>query len=98
MFNNYYSNVNHNSSSYAIASVMDAGLLVEGNVFENVQQACWSASGYADSDPDGWWRATTRSPTPDRARSTAPWPPSRTATAPRVPAPSRHGGAGVGRL
>jgi pectate lyase len=30
---------------------MNAGLLVEGNVFENVQQACWSASGYADSDP-----------------------------------------------
>jgi pectate lyase len=51
VFNNYYSNVNHNSSSYAIASVMDAGLLVEGNVFENVQQACWSASGYADSGP-----------------------------------------------
>ncbi|MGB3444184.1 MAG: CBM35 domain-containing protein [Actinophytocola sp.] len=51
VFNNYYSNVDNNSSSYAIASVMDAGLLVEGNVFENVQQACWSASGYADSDP-----------------------------------------------
>lgn len=51
VFNNYYSNINNNSSSYAIASVMDAGLLVEGNVFENVQQACWSASGYADSDP-----------------------------------------------
>ncbi|ANZ40880.1 hypothetical protein BBK82_37755 [Lentzea guizhouensis] len=51
VFNNYYSNINNNSSSYAIASVMDAGLLVEGNVFENVQQACWSKSGYADSDP-----------------------------------------------
>jgi pectate lyase len=51
VFNNYYTNVNNNSASYAIASVMDAGLLVEGNVFENVQQACWSASGYADSDP-----------------------------------------------
>lgn len=51
VFNNYYSNVNNNSASYAIASVMDAGLLVEGNVFENVQQACWSASGYADSGP-----------------------------------------------
>ena len=51
VFNNYYTNVNNNSSSYAIASLMDAGLLVEGNVFENVQQACWSASGYADSDP-----------------------------------------------
>jgi pectate lyase len=51
VFNNYYTNVNNNSSSYAIASTMDAGVLVEGNVFENVQQACWSASGYADSDP-----------------------------------------------
>ena len=51
VFNNYYSNINNNTSSYAIASTMDAGLLVEGNVFENVQQACWSASGYADSDP-----------------------------------------------
>ncbi|MBP2184392.1 pectate lyase family protein [Amycolatopsis magusensis] len=51
VFNNYYSNVDNNTDSYAIASLMDAGLLVEGNVFENVQQACWSASGYADSDP-----------------------------------------------
>ncbi|MGC7097391.1 carbohydrate-binding protein [Amycolatopsis lurida] len=51
VFNNYYSNVDNNSDSYAIASLMDAGLLVEGNVFENVQQACWSASGYAESDP-----------------------------------------------
>jgi pectate lyase len=51
VYNNYYSNVNNNSSSYAIASTMNAGVLVEANVFENVQQACWSASGYADSDP-----------------------------------------------
>jgi len=51
VFNNYYSNVRNDSASYAIASVEDAGLLVEGNVFENVQQACWSASGYADSGP-----------------------------------------------
>jgi pectate lyase len=29
---------------------MNAGVLVESNVFENVNQACWSASGYADSD------------------------------------------------
>ncbi|OKI35236.1 hypothetical protein A6A25_24110 [Saccharothrix sp. CB00851] len=51
VFNNYYTNVNNNADSYAIASLMDAGLLVERNVFENVRQACWSASGYADSDP-----------------------------------------------
>ena len=51
VFNNYYSNILNNEDSYAIASVMNAGVLVEANVFENVQQACWSASGYADSDP-----------------------------------------------
>jgi pectate lyase len=51
VYNNYYTNVMNNEDSYAIASTMDAGVLVEGNVFENVQQACWSASGYADSDP-----------------------------------------------
>ena len=51
VFNNYYLNIRQSTASYAIASTMDAGLLVEGNVFDNVQQACWSASGYADSDP-----------------------------------------------
>ncbi|WP_203931067.1 pectate lyase family protein [Virgisporangium ochraceum] len=51
VFNNYYTNVNNNADSYAIASTENAGLLVEANVFENVQQACWSASGYADSGP-----------------------------------------------
>ncbi len=51
VFNNYYSNINNNTESYAIASVENAGLLVEANVFENVRQACWSASGYADSGP-----------------------------------------------
>ncbi|GAB3416351.1 pectate lyase family protein [Flindersiella endophytica] len=51
VFNNYYLHIRHDSASYAIASVMNAGTLVEGNVFEDVQQACWSASGYADSDP-----------------------------------------------
>jgi pectate lyase len=51
VFNNYYSNIMNDTASYAIASTMNAGVLVEGNVFENVQQACWSASGYADSDP-----------------------------------------------
>ncbi|GIE92946.1 pectate lyase family protein [Paractinoplanes rishiriensis] len=51
VFNNYYSNIKNNEESYAIASVMDAGTLVEGNVFENVQQACWSASGIFESDP-----------------------------------------------
>jgi pectate lyase len=51
VFNNYYLNIRHDTASYAIASTENAGLLVEANVFENVQQACWSASGYAESDP-----------------------------------------------
>jgi len=51
VYNNYYLNVNGDPEHYAIASTMNAGVLVESNVFENVQQACWSASGYADSDP-----------------------------------------------
>jgi pectate lyase len=51
VFNNYYSNIINNADSYAIASTMDAGLLVEANVFDTVNQACWSASGYADSGP-----------------------------------------------
>ena len=67
---------------YGIASTMDAGVLVEDNVFENVVQACWTASGYADSGPAraGWWPATTSSPTPGRARPTGRWPASRTPT------------------
>jgi pectate lyase len=51
VYNNYYLNVDGDPEHYAIASTMNAGVLVESNVFENVQQACWSASGYADSDP-----------------------------------------------
>jgi pectate lyase len=51
VYNNYYLNVDGDPEHYAIASTMNAGVLVENNVFENVQQACWSASGYADSDP-----------------------------------------------
>jgi pectate lyase len=51
VYDNYYSNIEGDSAYYAIASTMDGGILVEDNVFENVVQACWSASGYADSGP-----------------------------------------------
>jgi pectate lyase len=47
VYNNYY----RNNSLYGIASTMDAGVLVEGNYFDNVPFPCHSASGYADSDP-----------------------------------------------
>jgi pectate lyase len=47
VFNNYYLN----NTLYGIASTQDAGVLVEGNYFENVAVPIVSASGYADSGP-----------------------------------------------
>jgi len=47
VFNNYYRNI----GLYGIASTMNAGVMVEGNYFENVAFPCYSTSGYADSDP-----------------------------------------------
>ncbi|MFJ6671292.1 carbohydrate-binding protein [Actinosynnema sp. NPDC091369] len=101
VFNNYYTNVRNNADSYAIASVMDAGVLVEGNVFENVQQACWSASGYADSDP-GRLVARDNSLTdsgPCEVNGTvAPIPYSYTAESSATVKSSVTAGAGAGKL
>ncbi|GII81682.1 pectate trisaccharide-lyase [Sphaerisporangium rufum] len=47
VFNNYYLN----NALYGIASTENAGVLVEGNYFENVPHPLYSASGYADSGP-----------------------------------------------
>ena len=44
VYNNYYFN-----NEYGVASTMDAGVLVEGNYFENVDEP--TLVGYADSDP-----------------------------------------------
>ncbi|GIF66778.1 hypothetical protein Ais01nite_48130 [Asanoa ishikariensis] len=44
VYNNYY-----NGNEYGVASTMDAGVLVEGNYFENVDEP--TLVGYADSDP-----------------------------------------------
>jgi pectate lyase len=44
VFNNYYFN-----NEYGVASTMDAGVLVEGNSFENVDEP--TLVGYASSDP-----------------------------------------------
>ncbi|WP_208298055.1 pectate lyase family protein [Actinophytocola oryzae] len=55
VFNNYY----RNNALYGIASTMNAGVLVEGNYFENVAHP--SHVGYDKSDPAGWWPATTSS-------------------------------------
>lgn len=45
VYNNYF----RANSLYAVASTMDAGVLVEGNYFENVPFPIYS--GYGDSDP-----------------------------------------------
>lgn len=45
VYNNYYLNV----GTYGVASTMDAGVLVEGNYFQNVPAPI--LSGYADSGP-----------------------------------------------
>ncbi|GAB2596316.1 pectate lyase [Streptomyces capparidis] len=47
VYNNYY----RGNALYGVASTMNAGVLVEGNYFENVPHPCYSASGYADSGP-----------------------------------------------
>ncbi|CAM3300705.1 polysaccharide lyase family 1 protein [Kibdelosporangium persicum] len=45
VYNNYF----RGNSLYGVASTMDAGVLVEGNYFENVPYPIYS--GYAESDP-----------------------------------------------
>lgn len=47
VYNNYY----RGNELYGVASTMDAGVLVEGNLFENVAFPCYSASGYDESGP-----------------------------------------------
>jgi pectate lyase len=47
VYNNYYRNI----GLYGIASTQNAGVLAEGNYFENVPYPCYSVSGYAESDP-----------------------------------------------
>jgi len=46
VYDNYVLN-----ADYGVASVVNGGTLVQDNVFENVTQACFSASGFADSGP-----------------------------------------------
>jgi pectate lyase len=47
VYNNYYRNI----GLYGVVSVENAGVVVEGNYFENVAFPCYSVSGYADSGP-----------------------------------------------
>ncbi len=47
VYNNYYKGV----GLYGVASTENAGVLVEGNYFENTAFPCYSTNGYADSAP-----------------------------------------------
>ncbi|WP_433789151.1 pectate lyase family protein [Actinoplanes sp. CA-252034] len=47
VYNNYYDNV----GAYGIASTENAGVVAEGNYFENVAFPCHSTGGYAESSP-----------------------------------------------
>ena len=99
VYNNYY----RNNGLYGVASTENAGVLVEGNYFENVAFPCYSTSGYADCGPGPAGRsATTSSSTPASARPTGPSPsPAATTRTPWTPgdrARARPAGAGVGRI
>jgi pectate lyase len=47
VYNNYYRSV----GEYGIASTENAGVVAEGNYFENVAFPCHSVTGYAESNP-----------------------------------------------
>jgi pectate lyase len=47
VYNNYYRNI----GLYGIASTENAGVVAEGNYFENVPFPCYSVGGYAESNP-----------------------------------------------
>jgi pectate lyase len=47
VYNNYYKNI----GLYGIASTENAGVVAEGNYFENVPYPCHSTGGYAESNP-----------------------------------------------
>ncbi|MFY1636901.1 family 16 glycoside hydrolase [Solwaraspora sp. WMMB335] len=99
VYNNYFLD----NELYGVASTENAGLLVEGNYFENVPYPIFSASGYADSGPG---RAVQRdnvfvnSGVPETTGSVVEpgtYYPYRLDPAPQVPALVRAG-AGAGRL
>ncbi|GAA1606623.1 family 16 glycoside hydrolase [Catellatospora bangladeshensis] len=47
VYNNHYRNI----GLYGVASTENAGVVVEGNYFENTAYPCYSTNGYADSAP-----------------------------------------------
>ena len=94
VYNNLYSN-----NEYGVASTMGAGVLVEGNVFENVEEP--TLVGYADSDPGTLVQRNNRftgSGTPQSAGSVARIPYAYTAEDVATVKASVTAGAGAGRI
>lgn len=94
VYNNLYSN-----NEYGVASTMDAGVLVEGNVFENVEDP--TLVGYADSDPGALVQRNNRftnSGSPEAAGSVAAIPYAYTAENVATVKASVTAGAGAGRI
>ena len=79
VYNNYYA-----GNEYGVASTEGAGVLVEGNYFENTDEP--TLVGEADSGPGTLVQRNNTSSAPARARPAAPSPPSRTPTASTRPA------------
>ncbi|WP_144122310.1 family 16 glycoside hydrolase [Catellatospora sichuanensis] len=99
VYNNHYRNV----GLYGVASTENAGVVVEGNYFENVAFPCHSTNGYADSAPG---RLVQRANAfvnsgPCEANGSVPEPgsyyPYTLQSAAAVPA-AVTAGAGVGRI
>jgi pectate lyase len=94
VFNNYYFD-----NEYGVASTMDAGVLVEGNYFENVEQP--TAVGYAASDPGSLVQRNnffTGSGTPESAGSVNSIPYSYTLENASGVKATVMAGAGAGRI
>jgi len=94
VFSNYYFN-----NEYGVASTMNAGVLVEGNYFENVADP--TLVGYADSGPGDLVQRNNvfvGSGTPQSAGSTAPIPYGYTLDNPNNVKSIVMAGAGAGRI
>ncbi|MFV2084412.1 RICIN domain-containing protein [Micromonospora sp. LOL_021] len=94
VFNNYYYN-----NEYGVASTMDAGVLVEGNYFENVDDP--TLVGYAASDPGDLVQRNNHfvnSGSPQSAGSTAGIPYGYTLTTPSQVKSVVTNGAGTGKI
>ncbi|WDZ82777.1 pectate lyase family protein [Micromonospora cathayae] len=94
VFNNYYF-----GADYGVASTMGAGVLVEGNYFENVTRP--TAVGYAESDPGDLVQRNNHfvnSGTPESAGDVAAIPYPYTLEAATAVKASVTAGAGAGRI